>query len=175
MKTISFAVLAVLLVSPARAADEKAAAPAAAAPAPAKPSFSFGGFLKNLRESLEKSAVAGERKKGRGASVAAVRGAGQANELANPDEPTLKGDYRSRKMAKQAAEDAELLKAAQLAEKDPAAGLAAFQDFQKKYPRSHQEDVEKAIAGLQAAAASAAAPAAEPAAMPGAPAAAPAQ
>lgn len=142
MKTAALVLVAALSVAPARA-EEKPAAKAA---------FSFGGFFKNLKESLEKSAIAGERKKGRGAAVAAVRGAGQKSELADPNEPTLKGDSRSKRMAKQAAEDDELLKATVLAEQGKTTeALAAFQTFQKAHPKSHKEDVEKAISELQKA------------------------
>ena len=144
MKTAALVLVAALLAASAPArAEEKPAA---------KTAFSFGGFLKNLKESLEKSAIAGERKKGRGAAVAAVRGAGQKSELADPNEPTLKGDSRSKRLAKQAAEDDELLKATVLAEqgKLPEA-LAAFQAFQKAHPKSHKEDVEKAISELKKA------------------------
>ena len=155
MKTAALALAALLLGSaPSARAEEK------------KPSFSFSGFFKNLKHSLEQSAVAAQRKKGRGAAVAAVRGASQSSELANPDEPTLKGDSRSRRLAKKAAEDAELLKATELVEEGKTAeALAAFKAFQKKHPRSHKEDVAKAIAELSKAAPDAqlaAAPAAEP-------------
>ncbi len=142
MKTAAALLIAALLAPalPARA-EEKA-----------KPAFTFGGFFKNLKESLEKSAIAGERKKGRGAAVAAVRGAGQKSELADPNEPTLKGDSRSKRLAKQAAEDADLLEATKLVEqgKVPEA-LAAFKAFQKAHPKSHKEDVEKAISELEKA------------------------
>jgi hypothetical protein len=136
MKLAAILLAAVLLApaSPARAEDR-----------PAKPAVGgFAGFLKNLKEKLEKSAVAGERKKGR--AVAAVRGAGQKSELADPNEPSLKGDMRSRKLKQQMAEDEELLKATQLAEQGKHAdALAAFQAFQKAHPKSHKEEVAQAI------------------------------
>jgi hypothetical protein len=136
MKLAAILLAAVLLApaSPARAEDR-----------PAKPAVGgFAGFLKNLKEKLEKSAVAGERKKGR--AVAAVRGAGQKSELAYPNEPSLKGDMRSRKLKQQMAEDEELLKATQLAEQGKHAdALAAFQAFQKAHPKSHKEEVAQAI------------------------------
>lgn len=146
MKIIAAALIAALLVPALTArAEEKAAA---------KPAFSFGGFFKNLKESLEKSAIAGERKRGRGAAVAAVRGAGQKSELADPNEPTLKGDVRTKRLAKKAAEDAELLAATELVEQGKTAeALAAFTAFQKTYPKSHKEDVEKAISELKKASA----------------------
>ncbi len=159
MKTAALALAAVLLAAPAAPvlaqAQEKPAA---------QPAFSFGGFFKNLKASLEKSAVSGERKKGRGAAnVAAVRGAGQKSELADPNEPTLKGDSRSKRMAKKAEEDAELLKATELVEKGKnAEALAAFQKFSADYPKSHKEDVAQAIEALKKQLASAeAAPEAE--------------
>lgn len=157
MKTAALAVvLLAVSVAPVRAQEKPAA----------KPAFSFGGFFKNLKESLEKSAVSGERKKGRGAAnVAAVRGAGQQSELADPNEPTLKGDTRSKRLAVKAAEDAELLKAAELVEKGKnAEALAAFQKFQADYPKSRKEDVAKAIEELKKLPAAAeAAPEAAPA------------
>jgi hypothetical protein len=129
MKLAAILLAAVLLApaSPARAEDR-----------PAKPAVGgFAGFLK-------KSAVAGERKKGR--AVAAVRGAGQKSELADPNEPSLKGDMRSRKLKQQMAEDEELLKATQLAEQGKHAdALAAFQACQKAHPKSHKEEVAQAI------------------------------
>lgn len=152
MKTAALALAAVLLVAsaaPARAEEKPAA----------KAGFTFGGFFKNLKQSLEKSAVAGERKKGR--AVAAVRGAGQKSELADPNEPTLKGDSRSKRLAQKAAEDAELLKATELVEAGKTAeALAAFETFQKAHPKSHKEDVAQAISELKKASADAA-PAAE--------------
>lgn len=125
------------------------ALPARAEDKPAKASVGgFAGFLKNLKEKLEKSAVAGERKKGR--AVAAVRGAGQKSELADPNEPSLKGDMRSRKLKQQMAEDEELLKATQLAEQGKnAEALAAFVAFQKAHPKSHKEEVAQAIDELK--------------------------
>lgn len=136
MKLAAILLVAALLAPalPARAEDK-----------PAKPAVGgFAGFLKNLKEKLEKSAVASERKKGR--AVAAVRGAGQKSELADPNEPSLKGDMRSRKLKKQLAEDEELLKATQLAEQGKhAEALASFQAFQKAHPKSHKEEVAQAI------------------------------
>lgn len=140
MKLAAVALAAVLLAPalPARAADKAADKPAATG---------FAGFLKNLRLKLEQSAVAAERKKGR--SVAAVRGAKQTNELADPNEPSLKGDARSRKLKQQAEQDAELLKATQLAEQGKTAeALAAFKAFQKAHPKAHKEEVAQAIAEL---------------------------
>lgn len=140
MKLAAIALIAALLVpaaAPARA-EEKAAKPAVGG---------FSGFLKNLRLKLEQSAVADRRKKGR--SVAAVRGAGQKSELADPNEPSLKGDMRSRKLKQQMIEDEELLAATKLAEQGKnAEALAAFSAFQKAHPKSHKEEVAQAIAEL---------------------------
>ena len=136
-KLAAVALIAALLAPalPARAEEKAAAKPAIGG---------FAGFLKNLKEKLEKSAVAGERKKGR--AVAAVRGAGQKSELADPNEPSLKGDMRSRKLKQQMAEDEELLKAAKLAESGKnAEALAAFKAFQKAHPKSHKDEVTQAI------------------------------
>ncbi|MDX6769483.1 MAG: hypothetical protein SF051_08120 [Elusimicrobiota bacterium] len=158
MKTVAFvlvaAVLAVHAAPAAAQAEEKTAA---------KPAFSFSGFFKNLRDSVEKSAVAGERKKGGRAAVAAVRGAGQKSELADPNEPTLKGDSRSKRLAEKAAQDAEIYEATKLVEAGKhAEALAAFEAFQKKHPKSHKENVATAISELKKALAGAeAAPAGE--------------
>lgn len=138
MKLIAALLAAAALVAPVRA-EEKAAA---------KPGFTFSGFFKNLKASVEASAVAGQRKKGR--HVAAVRGEDQTTELANPDMPTLKGDSKSKLAAKKAAEDAELYKATLLVEQNKhAEALAAFQAFQKAHPKSRRDEVEQAIAELK--------------------------
>lgn len=155
MKLIA-ALLAVVLLAPvmARAEDK-----------PAKSGLST--WWKQFKDSLEKSAVSGERKKGANAkAVAAVRGKDQTTQLADPNEPTTIGDAKSRRLAKQAAEDADLLKATQLVEQGKTAeALEAFKAFQKAHPKSHKEDVESAIAELGKAEGGAAAePAAEPAA-----------
>lgn len=141
MKIIALLVVSLTLSAAPSHAEDKPAA---------KPAFTFGGFFKNLKQSLEKSAVSGERKKGRGASVAAVRGKEQTTELADPNEPTLKGDSKSRRMKAQAEQDAKLLAATELVEAGKnAEALAAFEKFQKDFPKSHKEDVEKAISELK--------------------------
>ena len=97
MKIIAVAALAALLVLPARA-EEK----------PAQAKTVWSDFFKNLKNTLGQSAVGGERKKGRGAtSVAAVRGTKQ-RDMADPNEPTLKGDSKSSKIKKEIAYDDEL-------------------------------------------------------------------
>lgn len=140
MKLAAIALVAALLAPalPARAEEKAAAKPALTG---------FAGFLKNLRLKLEQSAVAAERKKGR--SVAAVRGASQKSELADPNEPSLKGDMRSRRLKQQMKVDEELLAATKLAEQGKSAeALAAFKAFQKAHPKAHKDEVAQAIAEL---------------------------
>ena len=142
MKLILTAVVAVLLAVPARA-DEKAA--------PAKSSWS--DFFKNLKSSLAQSAVGGERKKGRGAQgVAAVRGAGQGKKnIADPNEPGLKGDSRSAKLKKEMGYDLELETAVDMIAKGNLdEGLKALETFKKDHPKHKAEDVDKAIEGAKA-------------------------
>jgi hypothetical protein len=155
MRLIAAAVAALLL----------AAAPLRAEDKPAEKKFSFSASWSSRAASWYKSAVSGERKKGR--AVAAVRGDDQKTELADPDSPTVKGGRAEKKLKKQNAEDEELAKAKDLAEKDPAAGLAAFRDFKKSHPKSQTEMVDDAIAQLDKALAgdgdsSAPVPAAQP-------------
>lgn len=149
-KTILTILAAAALALPAGAADEK----------PAK--GGFAGFFKNLKAALSQSAVSGQRNKTRGAAVAAVRGKTQADALANPDEPALVGDAKTRKAAKAAKLDEELVKLAELAESgkyDEA--LKGFEEFKKKNPKHQKETVDDAIAQLKAKLAEGAAPAAE--------------
>lgn len=121
----------------------------------------FAGFFQNLKKALEQSAVVGQRKKGRGAGVAAVRGDNQKSEMGDPNEPTLMGDAKSRLAKKQAAINAEFEKAVDLVLNEKYEdGLKALEAFQKKHPKSHKEDVEKAIAEVKTKLAEGAAPAA---------------
>ena len=145
MKLILAAMLASALIIPAHAED------AAKAAAPAKSSWS--DFFKNLKNSLEKSAVAGERKKGRRAqSVAAVRGDDQAKKnIADPNEPGLKGDSRSAKMKKEEGYDKVFAGAVDLIAKDKLEdGLKALEDFKLTHTNYRVEDVNKAIEGAKA-------------------------
>ncbi len=144
MKLILTTVVAAMLVLPARA-EEKAA------PAPAKGGWS--DFFKNLKNTLSQSAVGAERKRGRGANgVAAVRGEGQAKKnIADPNEPGLKGDVKAAKAKKELAYDAELEKSVDLFSKgkyDEA--LKGFEAFKVAHPKHHAEDVDKAIEGAKA-------------------------
>ena len=138
------AALAALLLAVAARAEEK--------PAPtAKESILT--FFKHLKNSLEKSAVQGEHKRARGAgSVAAVRGAGQYSELADPNETSLKGDSRAKRNKAAMAEDAEFEKAVSLilaGQNDE--GVKALEDFKVKYPKSRSlASVEEAIVKAKA-------------------------
>ncbi|MBI2386058.1 MAG: hypothetical protein HYV14_08590 [Elusimicrobia bacterium] len=156
MKTIITAVIAAMLVIPARA-DEKAA------PAPAK--SGWADFFKNLKSTLAESAVGGERKRGRGArGVAAVRGAGQGKKnIADPNEPGLMGDAKSAKVKKEMAYDLELEAAVdQVAGGKAEDGLKALEKFKASHPKHRAADVDKAIEGAKAMIAEqAAAPAAQ--------------
>src|SRR3569832_522035 len=105
IKIATAALAALLLAGSVRAEDAK--------PAPtAKESVMT--FFKHLMVSLSQSAVQSERKHNRVGSVAAVRGADQSSPRADPNEPVLKGDARSKKDKAQAAEDAEFAKAVDL-------------------------------------------------------------
>jgi hypothetical protein len=150
MKATMTAALAVLLLSAGAKADETkpdagnsaSAAPAASAASAASAAReSVMTFFRHLKLALTDSAVAGERKKNRSAAVAAVRGAGQSSELANPDEPSLKGDEAAR------AEDAEIEKALDLliAGKTDE-GIKALEAFKTSHPKSRSlPDVQQAL------------------------------
>lgn len=160
MKTILTAVIAAMLVIPARA-DENAA------PATAKSGWS--DFFKNLKNTLAQSAVGGERKKGRGArGVAAVRGAGQGKRnIADPNEPGLMGDAKSAKVKKEMGYDLELESAVdQVAAGKPEEGLKALEKFKAAHPKHRAADVDKAIEGAKAMIAEKGAAPAEEAAKP---------
>lgn len=131
------AALAALLLGGSVWADQ------APAPAPA-PTESVMTFFRHLKESLSQSAVRRERKKNRVGSVAAVRGADQSSSLADPDEPTLKGDVRSRRLKAAAAEDAEFAKGVDLILAGKTAeGVQALEAFKAKHPKSRSLDQVK--------------------------------
>jgi len=138
------ALAALLLAGPLRAEEAKTAKAAPTA------KESVMTFLKNLKLALTQSAVQGERKKERSAAVAAVRGAGQSSELANPDEPSLKGDVNAAKMQQSQAEDAEIEQAVDLVLNGKVAeGIGALEAFKTKHPKSRsvataQEAIDKA-------------------------------
>lgn len=143
MKLILAAAVAAALVLPARA-DEKSAVPARSG---------WSDFFKNLKNTLSQSAVGGERKKGRGAQgVAAVRGSGQGRKnIADPNEPGLKGDSRSAKARKELAYDAELESSIdQLGKGKLEEGLKGLEAFKAAHPKHRAEDVDKAIEGAKA-------------------------
>lgn len=144
MKILLTAVLAALVAVSARAEDK-----AKPAPAPAKSSWSQ--FLKNVRNSLSRSAVGGERNATRGSQVAAVRGKKQKN-MADPNEPTLKGDRRSAKDKMDAQYDAELDASVELLEKgEVEKGIKGLEAFKAAHPKHRAEDVDKLIEGAKAA------------------------
>lgn len=127
-------------------ADEKNGAPAKTAPAKSV----WSSWFKDLKSTLSQSAVGGERKKGRTAtSVAAVRGKRQRN-LADLNEPSIKGDYNSEKAKKLQAIDNEFgtavdyVSAGKLAQ-----GLKSLEDFKVAHPTHRVEDVDKAIEGVK--------------------------
>jgi hypothetical protein len=160
MKITTAAFAAILLAGSVRAEDPK--------PAPtAKESVMT--FFRHLKESLSESAVQGQRKHNKVGSVAAVRGAGQASSLGDPNEPALKGDARSRKEKLAKAEDAEFAKAVDLILAGKSEdGIKALEDFKAKYPKSRSLDkVQEAIdaaKGMGAQKSADAVPAPEPAA-----------
>ncbi len=144
MKMLFAAVLIATLLVPVRAEEKAAVAPAPAA-------SSWSNFLKNIRSTLTQSAVGGERKKGRRAAVAAVRGKKQKN-MADPNEPTLKGDKNSAKDKTDAQYDSELDVSVEALEKgDLAQGLAGLEKFKSAHPKHLPEEVDKLIEGAKAA------------------------
>lgn len=138
MKIATAALAALLLAGSVRADDGK--------PAPTARE-SIMTFFRHLKESLAESAVRGERKRNRVGTVAAVRGADQSSPLADPNEPVLMGDARSKKDKLQLAEDAEFSKAVDLVlagRTDD--GIAALEAFKTAHPKSHSLDkVQQAI------------------------------
>jgi hypothetical protein len=145
MKLLIAAVVAAILVLPARA-DEKAA-----------PKSSWSDFLKNLKNTLSQSAVGGERKAGHNSrAVAAVRGKKQSN-MADPNEPAIKGDAKAAKAKREQAYDSELAPSIELLEKGKLdEGLKGLTAFKAAHPKYRVEDVDKAIEGAKAGIAEAA-------------------
>ena len=144
MKMILTAVVAAFLVLPARAEE---AAPALRAKA------AWTDFFRNFKNSLTQSSVGGERKKGRRAQgVAAVRGDDQSKKnIADPNEPGLRGDAKSAKARKELAYDAELEASIdQLGKGKLEEGLKGLQAFKASHPKHRVEDVDKAIDGAKA-------------------------
>lgn len=143
MKLILTVALAAALIVPARA-EEKAAASSKS---------SWSDFLKNLKSSLSQSAVSGQRKKARGAQgVAAVRGDDQLKKnIADPDEPGIKGDVKAARAKKQRALDDELAASIELLSQEKyEEALKGLEAFKAAHPKHMAEDVDKAIAGAKA-------------------------
>jgi hypothetical protein len=166
---ITTAALAVLLLAGAALAEDPKPAPTA--------KESVMTFFRHLKESLQESAVQGQRKHNKVGSVAAVRGENQVSSLADPNEPALKGDARSRKEKLAKAEDAEFAKAVDLILAGKSEdGVKALEEFKTKYPKSRSLDkVQEAIdaakgMGAQKSADAPPAPAPAAAAAPAAPA-----
>jgi hypothetical protein len=139
MKLIFSAVIAAALVFPARAEDK-----------PKEAKSSWATFLKSVRSTLAASAVGGERKKGNRVLVAAVRGRKQKN-MADPNEPTLKGDKSSAKAKAEAQYDSELdLSVALIEIGELEKALAGLEAFKTAHPKHHAGDVDKLIEGVKA-------------------------
>ncbi len=147
MLVVALSVLATAV--PARCAEpaaaEKAAAPAASAPAKG------GGLLKwfkNVKTSLEKSAVQGRYRKVRAGAVAAVRGAGQDD--VDPKKPYWKGGLSDKKAAEYNKERAEFKVAVDAILKgDFDGGAKKLDEFEAAHPRSKlMSDVKEARAKL---------------------------
>ena len=162
---ITTAALAALLMTGSVRADDAKTAPTA--------QESVMTFFRHLKESLAQSAVQGQRKHNRVGSVAAVRGADQSSPLADPNEPALKGDARSKKDKIAMAEDAEFAKAVDLVLAGKIDdGVKALEAFKVKHPKSHSLDkVQQAVdevkgLGAQKSVDAVPAPVAAPAAAP---------
>jgi hypothetical protein len=166
---ITIAVFAALLLAGSVRAEDAKPAPSA--------KESFMTYFRHLKESLAQSAVQGQRKHNRVGSVAAVRGADQSSPLADPNEPVLKGDARSKRDKAAKLEDAEFAKAVDLVLAGKAdEGVQALEAFKTAHPKARNLDkVQQAIDAVKAlsaqksvdavpapAAATAAAPAAAP-------------
>jgi hypothetical protein len=152
-KLMFAAFAALILSSPAMADDASASAPPPAAHKTPMTYLKPAGdsvmtFFHHLKEALSQSAVSGERKKGHQAvSVAAVRGADQSSSrLADLDEPVMIGDAGSTRDKAAMAEDAEFAKAVDLVLAGKSAeGVKALEAFKAAHPKSHSDDVQKAI------------------------------
>jgi len=120
---------------------------------PAQGKTSWSAFFKTLRTSLQASAVSGQQKKGRNAAaVAAVRGNEQAKKnIADPNEPGLKGDNKAKKAAKELALNAEFDKAVNLIiDGKPEEGLTALEKIKAANKGYKVDDMNKAIEGAKA-------------------------
>lgn len=146
MKNIAIAVVVGLILS-------GAARPVIAADAASKTATkgAWGSWFKDLKNTLAQSAVGGERKRGRTAtSVAAVRGKNQKN-MADPNEPSLKGDFKAEKAKKMQAYDDEFGVSVDLVSKGKLdEALKGFEAFKVSHPKHRVEDVDKAIEGVKA-------------------------
>jgi len=143
MKFILSVALAAALIAPARAED--------APKAPAK--SGWADFLKNFKSALAQSAVGGQRKKARGAQgVAAVRGDDQNKKnIADPNEPSLKGDTKSAGERKKRLLDDELAPSVDLLSNGKhEEALKGLEKFKAAHPKHMTEDVDKAIEGAKA-------------------------
>jgi hypothetical protein len=141
MKLIFAAAVAVLLAAPARA-EEKAA--------PAK--SGWAGFFKNLKYQLSQSAVSGQQRRGKTATiVAAVRGKDQMKNIADLNEPSLKGDAKSARLKRDAALDKELSLSVEKFEKSNLEGvLKDLEAFKSEHPKHRAADVDQFIEGVKA-------------------------
>lgn len=141
MKTLIIAVILAGLALPSRAQGQETK------------KQSWSEYFKMLKTSLSQSAVSGERKKGKNAQgVAAVRGDDQAKKnIADPNEPGIKGDAKSARLKRDMAYDAELSAAVDLVEKGKFdEGIKALEAFQTAHPKHKTEDVAKALEGAKA-------------------------
>ncbi len=94
-------------------------------------------YFKHLKQGLMESSVEGVYQKRGLVAVAAVRGAGQADEKSDPAKPGMKNPAKEKKIKVRKAEAREFEKAADLA----VAGkfdesLAALEAFEKAHPKS---------------------------------------
>ncbi|NNN06280.1 MAG: hypothetical protein HKL90_10305 [Elusimicrobia bacterium] len=138
MKMTAAALAALLLAGSVRADDAKPDATARE---------SVMTFLKHLKQALTESAVASDRKNERTAAVAAVRGAAQTSDQADPDVPTLKGDAAAQRLALRRAQDAQFEKGLDLVLAGKTAdGIKALEAFKAKNPKYRDiADVQQAI------------------------------
>lgn len=126
------------------------------AAAPAKDA-SIKTWFKHWRIALQKSVVEGRYRKMRSTSVAAVRGAGQAED--DPAKPYWKGNWSEKRAAERMAERKELEAAVSLVlEGKVEEAERAFSAFEQAHPRSSfLQDIKEARARIAAMKAEAAA------------------
>ncbi len=158
--TLSLALCAVCsaAVLAAEAGAPRGSAPAASASVVSAPPSSVGTWLAHLKDALTQSALSADYQKGDLAQVAAVRGAKQDLDEADPQKPVWKGGFADQDAAQAKKERAALARGVSLILQGKIdEGRAQIQAFETQYPKSAllsdaQEVLRKTAAAPQAAA-----------------------